>query len=90
MQRVEVVGAHRSQVDAGASKDGLPIRFGGRHGHILTAVGGTCRRTRRPSIPSAIMTLAVRPIEPRDLPEIRAELHTHWHSNQIWSLGRCH
>jgi len=41
-------------------------------------------------LPSTRMTLSVRPIEPRDLPEIRAELHTHWHSNQIWSLGRCH
>lgn len=36
------------------------------------------------------MPLHVRRIEPRDLPEIRAELQTHWHSNQIWSLGRCH
>jgi ribosomal protein S18 acetylase RimI-like enzyme len=32
----------------------------------------------------------IRPIEPRDLAEIRAELHTHWHDTRIWSLGRCH
>jgi len=34
--------------------------------------------------------LTVRPIAARDLHEIRAELDTHWHSNEIWSLGRCH
>ena len=39
---------------------------------------------------AAHMSLTVRPIEPRDLPEVRAELQTHWHSHQIWSLGRCH
>ena len=32
----------------------------------------------------------IRPIAPRDLAEIRAELHTHWHDTRIWSLGRCH
>ena len=32
----------------------------------------------------------IRPIEPRDLAEVRAELHTHWHDTRIWSLGRCH
>jgi GNAT superfamily N-acetyltransferase len=36
------------------------------------------------------MSLRIRPIEPRDLSEVRAELETHWHSHQIWSLGRCH
>jgi ribosomal protein S18 acetylase RimI-like enzyme len=32
----------------------------------------------------------VRPIEPRDLDEIRVELRRHWHDTRIWSLGRCH
>jgi ribosomal protein S18 acetylase RimI-like enzyme len=36
------------------------------------------------------MSLCIRPIEPGDLSEVRAELETHWHSHQIWSLGRCH
>jgi len=36
------------------------------------------------------MALSIRPIEPRDLAEVRAELTAHWHSHQIWSLGRCH
>ncbi len=36
------------------------------------------------------MPLTVRPIAAHDLDEIRAELDTHWHSNEIWSLGRCH
>jgi len=36
------------------------------------------------------VSLSIRPIEPRDLAEVRVELHTHWHSHQIWSLGRCH
>jgi ribosomal protein S18 acetylase RimI-like enzyme len=36
------------------------------------------------------MSLRIRSIEPRDLSEVRAELETHWHSHQIWSLGRCH
>jgi ribosomal protein S18 acetylase RimI-like enzyme len=36
------------------------------------------------------MSLGIRPIEPRDLPEVRAELQAHWHSHLIWSLGRCH
>ncbi len=36
------------------------------------------------------MSLTIRPIEPRDLHDIRAELHAHWHSHEIWSLGRCH
>ncbi|NBX36631.1 MAG: hypothetical protein EBR10_05340 [Planctomycetes bacterium] len=31
-----------------------------------------------------------RPIEARDLSEIRAELQEHWSSNEIWSLGRRH
>ncbi len=30
------------------------------------------------------------PISPHYLPEIRRELHTHWHDTRIWSLGRCH
>jgi len=34
--------------------------------------------------------VTIRPIEPRDLHEVRAELETHWHSHDIWSLGRCH
>ncbi len=38
----------------------------------------------------AHMAPTVRPIEPRDLDEVRAELQTHWHSHEIWSLGRCH
>ena len=36
------------------------------------------------------MPVTVRPITPHDLPEIRAELITHWHDTRIWSLGRCH
>lgn len=36
------------------------------------------------------MSLRIRSIEPRDLSEVRAELESHWHSHQIWSLGRCH
>jgi len=36
------------------------------------------------------MPLLVRPIEPRDLSDIRAELTAHWGSSQIWSLGRRH
>jgi DNA-3-methyladenine glycosylase I len=36
------------------------------------------------------MPMVIRPIEPRDQAEVRAELHTHWHSNGIWSLGRLH
>ena len=36
------------------------------------------------------MTVVTRPIEPRDLADIQAELHTHWHSTEIWSLGRLH
>lgn len=32
----------------------------------------------------------VRAIEPRDLPAIREELHRHWHSTEIWSLGHRH
>jgi ribosomal protein S18 acetylase RimI-like enzyme len=36
------------------------------------------------------MPLTVRPIEPRDLDEIRRELSAHWGSPRIWSLGRCH
>lgn len=34
--------------------------------------------------------VTIRPIEPRDLDEVRAELQSHWHSHDIWSLGRCH
>jgi ribosomal protein S18 acetylase RimI-like enzyme len=34
--------------------------------------------------------VAVRPIEPRDLEEVRAELIANWASPQIWSLGRRH
>ena len=37
-----------------------------------------------------VMAMVIRPIEPRDQAEVRAELHTHWHSNGIWSLGRLH
>ncbi len=29
----------------------------------------------------------VRPVEPRDGEEIRAECATHWGSTEIWSLG---
>ncbi len=36
------------------------------------------------------MTLTIRPIDPRDLTDVRAELTTHWQSHEIWSLGRCH
>ena len=36
------------------------------------------------------MSLTIRPIGPQDLAEVRAELQTHWHSHEIWSLGRCH
>ena len=36
------------------------------------------------------MPLTVRAIEPRDLTEIRTELTHHWHSTEIWSLGRRH
>jgi DNA-3-methyladenine glycosylase I len=36
------------------------------------------------------MPPTIRPIEPRDLSEIRAELEKHWGSIEIWSLGRCH
>lgn len=32
----------------------------------------------------------IRPIEPRDLANVRAELQKHWHSHEIWSLGCCH
>ena len=39
---------------------------------------------------SARMPPTIRPIEPRDLSEIRAELQKHWGSTEIWSLGRCH
>lgn len=34
------------------------------------------------------MSLTIRPIGPQDLGEVRAELQTHWHSHEIWSLGR--
>ncbi len=36
------------------------------------------------------MSLLVRPIEARDLADVRAELVANWHSPQIWSLGRRH
>jgi hypothetical protein len=36
------------------------------------------------------MPVRIRAISPRDLAEIRAELHKHWHDTRIWSLGRCH
>ena len=36
------------------------------------------------------MPVSIRPIEPRDLAEVRAELTAHWSSSQIWSLGRRH
>lgn len=36
------------------------------------------------------MAPLIRPIEPRDLAEVRAELNEHWHSTKIWSLGHCH
>jgi ribosomal protein S18 acetylase RimI-like enzyme len=47
----------------------------------------SAREMRSAAAPSA---LTIRPIEPRDLDEVRAELQTHWHSHDIWSLGRCH
>ncbi len=34
--------------------------------------------------------VSVRPIEPRDLEEIRAELRRNWGSTEIWSLGHRH
>lgn len=43
-----------------------------------------------PSSPAARQSPIIRPIEARDLAEVRAELNTHWHSSQIWSLGRGH
>jgi len=36
------------------------------------------------------MPPTIRPIEPRDLSEIRAELEKHWGSTEIWSLGHRH
>lgn len=36
------------------------------------------------------MTITIRPIEPRDLPDVQAELRAHWSSTEIWSLGHCH
>lgn len=45
---------------------------------------------RLPMPYSARMPPTIRPIEPRDLSEIRAELQKHWGSIEIWSLGRCH
>lgn len=36
------------------------------------------------------MSMVIRPIESRDVTEVRTELHTHWHSCGIWSLGRLH
>jgi GNAT superfamily N-acetyltransferase len=35
-------------------------------------------------------TPMIRPIEPRDLANVRAELEKHWHSHEIWSLGKRH
>lgn len=36
------------------------------------------------------MSLLIRPIEPRDLADIQAELRAHWESTEIWSLGHRH
>ena len=36
------------------------------------------------------MSITIRPIQVVDVSEVRRELHKHWHSNEIWSLGRCH
>lgn len=36
------------------------------------------------------MPVTIRPIRLSDLLEVQAELHTHWHSNDIWSLGKLH
>jgi GNAT superfamily N-acetyltransferase len=36
------------------------------------------------------MTIVIRPIDARDLEEIRAECRTHWGSTEIWSLGHLH
>ncbi len=36
------------------------------------------------------MPIQIRSITPDDLAEVRAELRTHWHSHEIWSLGRRH
>lgn len=36
------------------------------------------------------MTVVIRPIEPRDVGEIRTDALTHWGSTEIWSLGRRH
>lgn len=39
---------------------------------------------------SSAMSFLVRPIDARDLAEVRTELVANWHSPQIWSLGRRH
>ena len=70
-----------------ASRDRGLLRFWGQSaalGAPTKCLPGTGHRY------APIMAPVIRPIEPRDLPEIQAELETHWHSTQIWSLGRMH